>query len=400
MKTSCPVLVVALYNREIPTRRVLDSLASANYPDDNIRLVISIDNDNNANKQIFDLANNFHWPFGDKEVIYHEKKLGIRDHFNFCGDITQKYGTVVFVEDDLFVSKHYYDYLQQALDFFKNEKQVAGISLFSYNHIEQWANPLPFIPIDDGSDNYFLQQASWGQIWTAEWWSDYKKWFDVNGKADLVNSLPQVPETIKGWPASSWKKYYITYMILNNKYYVFPRSSMATNFDDPGTNRKLNTVDYQSNLMVNKRNFNFCSFDTSLSIYDSYFEILPDILKKLNPELKKYEFEVNLYGMKELSSISKELVLSKTKGEKNLKSFSLLMKPHELNAAFNQSGYGTFLSFKDCIPQKNPIDIFNENLIYFYRGDFSLREIGKLLKYKIRKKSRQYFHIGQNGKCN
>jgi len=172
---------------------------------------------------------------------------------------------------------------------------------------------------------------------------------------------------------------------------------MATNFDDPGTNRKLNTVDYQSALMVNRRNFSFCSFDKSLSIYDSHFEILPDILKKLNPELSDYDFEVNLYEMKELNSISKDLVLSKTKGEKTIKSFKLLMKPHELNAAFNQNGTGTFLSYKESIQEKNSNDKFNENLIYFYRGDFSLREIGRLLKYKIKKKSRQLFNKINNG---
>jgi GT2 family glycosyltransferase len=94
-----PALVVALYNRLEPAERVLNSLNEAIYPADNIQLVISIDTDGH-NKNIYEYANSFNWKHGEKRVIFHENNLGIREHFNFCGDLTYEYDKVIFIEDD------------------------------------------------------------------------------------------------------------------------------------------------------------------------------------------------------------------------------------------------------------------------------------------------------------
>jgi hypothetical protein len=368
-----PAIVVALFNRMEPASRLLETVSSANYPNRPVALVISIDNDNNKNRDILALAEAFEWKYGEKEIIYHDRNLGLRDHFNFCGDLTEKYGSVVFLEDDLFVSAYYYDYLLQALDFYDDDEKVAGISLFNYTRIEQWKDPLPFTPVDDGYDNYFIQQASWGQVWTDKMWKKFRKWFEKCGNFEYINSLPDISKTIKGWPKSSWKKYYITYMIQTGKYYVFPRISLTANFDDVGIHRKANTTYYQSPLLVNRKKFSFSAFKDSLSIYDSYFEILPSIIKSFNPSLAEYDFEVNLYGEKAGDGINKELVLSKTGGKKNIRQFSLNMKPHELNIIFNRSGNGIFLAPKESLEMRSHDDMFVENLEYFYKGNFLVK---------------------------
>ncbi len=386
MNINLPTIVLALYNRKEPSLRSLDSLSEAVYPNNEIRLVISIDNDDDKNKDVLALAEAYQWKHGEKEVIYHERNLGIREHFNYCGDLTEKYGSVVFIEDDLYVSRYFYDYLLQALDFYKNDSHVAGISLFSYHRLDQWINPRPFIPVDDGSDNFFLQQASWGQVWTWDMWKEYKKWFAIYGKLEFVNSQPEIPYAVKGWPGSSFKKYYISYMILNDKYYVFPRIALATNFDDVGTNRIDKTTEYQSPLLIQKKKFMFNSFNNSLSIYDSYFEILPQIIKTLNQALSDFDFEVNLYGDKNLEDIKKEYVLSRSAGTQNIKQFNLVMKPHELNVIFNTDGDKIFLSKKESIKALKDDDIFIEDLVYFYRRLFSLKEIIKIIIYKIKRK--------------
>lgn len=214
-----PTIVVALYNREIPSKRLLHSLAIADYPaGEQVRLVISIDNDNNKNQNIVELANNYSWSFGPKEVIYQPKGLGLRDHFNFCGDLTEKYGAVIFLEDDLYVSPFFYDYVIKAIDYYEGDSNIAGISLYNYTRIEAKVNPLPFSPVDDGYDTYFLQQASWGQIWTWEMWRPFKKWFKECGKPEIIESFPQVPNNVKRWPNSSWKKNYITYHCYPTKF--------------------------------------------------------------------------------------------------------------------------------------------------------------------------------------
>lgn len=382
-----PTLVLALYNRKEPTLRCLESLSAAVYPGKQITLVISIDNDDGKNMDILELAKNYQWEHGDKDVIFHENKLGLRDHFNYCGDLTQKYGSVIFLEDDLFVSKYYYDYAIQALKFYKGSEHIAGISLFSYNVLDQSENSRPFSAVDDGSDNYFLQQASWGQIWTSEIWRNYKKWFKKYGNKEYVNSLPEVPFAIKQWPGDrSWKKYFIAWMILHSKYYVFPRVALATNFDDMGTNRKGGSFDFQSPLLIKEKKFKFSTFDESLSIYDSYFEILPHILKFLNPELSKFDFEVNLYGDKNPEDIKKDIILSSVPGKKNIKQYGRFMKPHELNIIYSIEGNRIFLASKKGLKKNNKVDKFIEDFEYFYRRIFNLKEILKIVIYKIKHK--------------
>lgn len=396
MNTNYPALVVALYNRVIPSQRLLNSLAEAIYPQGEIPLVISIDNDFNRNKDVLELANQFDWKHGSKEVIYHENNLGLRDHFNYCGDLTERFGAIIFLEDDLFVSPYFYDYTLQALDFYLEDERVAGISLFNYTRIEKKFNPWPFSAIDDGYDNYFLQHASWGQVWTQKIWKPYKEWYKVYGKPEYINSLELVPPMIRSWQDSSWKKNYISHMILHGKYYVFPRVALATNFDDVGTHRRSNTVHYQSPLLVQKKQFRFSRFTESMSIYDPFFEILPDILKKFNPDLSGYDFQVNLYGDKDLKSIKSKSVLSKIPGRMNLKSYNLTMKPHELNIIFKVPGDKIFLCDVDQLTETDPRKTAIENFIYFYRSMFKLEEVRDILSYKMRNRWKKMTGLVEN----
>jgi hypothetical protein len=381
MKYEAPTLVVAAYNRLEPLKRILNSVSNAKYPGKRTNLVISIDNDYGESKNVAQYAKEFKWEHGNKEVILHAENLGIRNHFNFCGDLTEKYGCVVFLEDDLYVSVDYYSYVLQALEKFGDHPKIAGISLFNYQRIERWNNPFPFTAIDDGSDNYFLQQASWGQIWTWEMWQPFQRWYKQNNKPEIINSIKELPLTIKGWPPKSWKKFYIAYMIMHNKYYVFPRISLCSNFDDPGTNRKSKTVHYQSPMLLKDKKFNFRSFDESLSVYDSYFELLPEKLKILNPSLKEFDFEVDLYGSKNLENIDKEWILSTFPGNKIMQQYALKMKPHELNIIYNIEGNGIYLTSKQGIKRdlhKLEMDFF----VYYYRNIFRLKELWQVLKYK------------------
>jgi hypothetical protein len=392
MKSIKPTIVVALFNRKKSAQRLLNSLSNAEYPiNQNVNLVISIDNDRNKNLDVRELADEFSWKFGDKEVIFHPKNLGLKDHFNFCGDLTEKYGSIIFLEDDLFVSRFYYDYALQALDFYKDEEEVAGISLYNYNRLEHRTNPWPFIAMDDGFDNYFLQQASWGQIWSYKMWKPYKDWYTHNGRPEIINSIKKLSRQVRRWPATSWKKNFIAYMVLNDKYYVFPRIGLATNFDDPGLHREGTTVHLQVPQLINQKSFQFSKFSESLSVYDSYYELLPVIYKKLNPELTDYIFDVDLYGDKDIELLKeKPWALSYKKGKHIVRSFDLRMKPHELNIIFKIDGNKIFLSDTPTMSDKQSSDVFLDFWFYYFRGAMHMKEIVWFINHKIKKKTNSF----------
>lgn len=172
-------------------------------------------------------------------------------------------------------------------------------------------------------------------------------------------------------------------MILHKKYYVFPRNAMVTNFDDIGLHRRLNTLNLQVPLLIQQKDFNFAPFEKSLSIYDSFYELLPIITKKLNPDLDSYDFAVNLYGHKEISSLKKEYIISKTKSINCVKSFELRLKPHDMNLLFNRDGEGVYLCKKqDLAPEKEYVRFIND-FIYFYRGNLLGKELFYFFKQKF-----------------
>jgi hypothetical protein len=384
MRNKNPTIVVAAYRRTAPLERLMASISNAIYNNGSVDLIISIDNYNNTNNDVVNFAREYNWPYGHKEVIYHDKNLGIFNHFNFCGNLTKELGTIIFLEDDLFASKYFYSYALQALDAFSGDENIAGISLFNYNRIEQWTNPYPFYAMDDGADNYFLQQASWGQVWTERMWEGYMNWLQDPATLKKAGNYSTLPKVMRGWPNTSWKKHYIAYMIEQGKYYVFPRVSLCSNFDDPGTNRKRNTVYYQSPILVGNKSFSFNQLHDSLSIYDAYFEILPATLKKLNPNLADYEFEVNLYGNKSEHLLNNKTVLSKISGKENIFEYGLKMKPHELNVIFDVQGKGVYLANGLTKHGYDPTTEIN-NFSYFYR-DLNYHETLGYLKHKLKRK--------------
>ena len=94
-----PAIVVVTYNRPDSLMRLLGSLTKARYPV-GVPLIISIDGGDNREKQVVKIAEEFPWPHGKKEVICHEKNLGLRKHILSCGDLTERYDSVIVLEDD------------------------------------------------------------------------------------------------------------------------------------------------------------------------------------------------------------------------------------------------------------------------------------------------------------
>jgi len=282
------------------------------------------------------VASDFIWPFGEKKLIFHENNLGLRNHVLSCGDLSKDYDGVIVLEDDLYVSPAFYQYTLQAFDYYKDDSRIAGISLYShaYNETAQF----PFRPLTDDADVFFLQYAaSWGQFWSRKGWQRFRDWYDrrqlpedkSSGKPD--RSPGNLPPNILLWPETSWKKYFIRYIVQQDLYFVYPRFSLTTNFGDEGTNHRISENLFQVPLWLEKKKFQFKSLNESCAVYDVYCEMIPDRLKILAPFLSEFEFGVDLYGMKSKENAEMELFLSSRKCKNPVRTFGREMKPHEMN---------------------------------------------------------------------
>ncbi|MFR6471241.1 MAG: hypothetical protein ACLUPE_02885 [Turicibacter sanguinis] len=338
-----PAIIVVAYNRPKSLKRLLRFLGEAHYNVEDIPLVISIDKGDN--QDVIEVANEFEWSHGRKEIIYQKENLKLRKHIIRCGDLSEKYGSVIILEDDLVVSRHFYQYAMSALDFSLDKKYIGGVSL--YNHRWNVNVSEPFEIADDPYDNWYFQFASsWGEAWTAEQWKAFKQWYLENIDIDLHTD--NMPEFVANWSSSSWLKYFIKYLIEKNKYFLYPKRSLTTNFSDAGTHVNNNNTNYQVPLQEYEIAYCFSKIEESSCIYDAFFEN-----KKMASILgyNSTDFEMDLYGTK--VKTNKRFVLSRRiLNYKILTSFGCSMRPHENNIAYRVNGSDFFLYDTSC-PSKN-----------------------------------------------
>jgi len=325
-----PAIVVVAYNRVKALQRLLDSLKNADYSGfSDITLIISIDKSDNS--EVSEAAEAFSWGQGEKRVVTHPERLGLKKHILGLGDLTKEFGSIIMLEDDLLVSPFFYHYSCAALNKVSGDSKVAGVSLYSHK-FNVFAR-LPFDAADDGYDNfYFRFPSSWGQAWTGEEWSSFRSWLDEHDGEDLHGN--GMPAPAAEWGSSSWLKYALKYAIEEDKTWFYPRTSYTTNFFDEGEHTNEAVTDLQVPLSLGlKREYCFSLYEESGSKYDPYFE---------NDALP---FQSDIYGLKRRDKALKDgcFYSSEILPFKIRESFGLSLRPVDSNILFRIPGEGIFL---------------------------------------------------------
>jgi hypothetical protein len=208
----------------------------------------------------------------------------------------------------------------------------------------------PFEPLKSNGDTFFMQLASsWGQAWNCAQWQDFKKWY-VQNASESINENSNLPSNIVAWPESSWKKYFMKYLVEKNKHIVYPYVSYTTNFGDKGTHFSENANVFQVPLdMSEAPMFKFYRLEESSSVYDIFCENanLYKALKK-PPE----QLTIDLFGMKKAALFKRYILTSQVLNFKVIQSFDLALRPHELNIIENLYGTKLFLYDKTSETKK------------------------------------------------
>jgi hypothetical protein len=319
-----PTIVVVAFNRRKSLNNLLYSLSKAEYGVDHANLVISIDY--SGLHDVYNLAEDFNWEHGEKIIIKHEKNLGLRHHVLYCGDLSLQYQSVIILEDDLLVSPSFYLYAKAALEVYKNDSNIAGISLYHNEHNE--SNELPFEVIDEGYDTYFVKApSSSGQLWTATHWEGFRSWYD---KGQQVLDVDYLPDNVIAWPETSWKKYFYKYLIENNTFFVYPKKSFTTNSGAIGEHHSEITGLHQASLSIQKDNFKFPRIEETINVYDQFFEICPDSINSIeNFDLK--DIEIDVFGTKPTHKIKTKYMLSSRVCKTPIRTYKAAYYPINLN---------------------------------------------------------------------
>jgi len=337
-------IIVVGYNRPHALKNLLGSLQKIRTKR-NVPLIISIDN--KGTEEVNLIAENFEWEFGRKEVIIHQQKKGLVKHFIWTGDQTEKYDVVIFLEDDLLASPEIINYVEQVAAHYYDDERIAGASLYN-PHINEITGG-KFYQLEDGYDNYFLQQPYWGHVWFKKPWKEFHEYLK-----EYKENREILPDSISEWEGS-FKKIFIQFLIEKNKFIVTPRTSLVTNNGVPGLHSAPRECYFQSPIQLEERSYRFSNFTDSKAIYDASYEILPQILKRYNSLLEKYDFIVDVNGTKK--NIQKNYILTTKRTKHSIMTFSSLMKPTELSVVCNQDGNKKLVLSKVC-------DVIEEESFY------------------------------------
>lgn len=365
MSKCLPVVVVA-FNRARSLKRLLSSLNDAAYIVDDVPLIISIDKGEN-NQDVLAVAEAFVWKHGEKKVIYQDKNLKLRKHVLQCGDYALKYGNVIVLEDDLYVSKYFYQYAEAALKFTQGNDRIGGISL--YNHRFNVEASEPFEAVDDGYDNWYFQFASsWGEAWSKSQWERFKEWYEKN--PDIDNRI-QIPVYVRNWSQSSWLKYFIAYLIEKDLYFLYPHKSLTTNFGEAGTHVNKNNTNHQVPIQNGEITYKFSELEMSKAVYDAYYENVYLQMKIIDGQ----KVLVDLYGKKTIEPDKLHYVVSRQAlPYKIVKKYGCNMRPHEENILREIEGDDFFLydmnSRVDTKPRTNAIRKAQYNLRYIDKKQY------------------------------
>ena len=350
-----PAIVVPAFSRPLALQRLLRSLNRANYPVEGVRLVISVDG--GAAEEVTRIAREFQFASGPKEVIVRERNMGLRDHLLWCGDQTARYGSVIVLEDDLFVDPHFYWFACGGLDAYGGDERIAGVALYAprYNEFAR----LPFEPCFDGTSAYFAcTPCSSGQAWTESQWVGFRRWLLETGFAEGQDDSC-LPAEVRAWPKSSWKKLFATYLAQEHRYFVYPYQSYTTNFSDAGgTHIPCGTNLHQVPMALPGRppqQLQFRPLADAVVRYDAFMEPQSDWMEQWLG-LEEGSLCVDLYAQRDVCRLqSRPLSLTSRPTRRAIRRFGLSLRPIELNMCHEEDPEYPFFSLAssaDVLPER------------------------------------------------
>ena len=371
-------VVVVGYNRLLSIKRLLESLERAEYPIDDVPLVISIDC--SGDNDLYNYVRGYIWPFGKKYVIIHENRLGLRQHIFSCGDLTQYFKGIILLEDDIYVSSYYYRFALDASNYYDLDPDVSCIAL--YAKILNETVSILFTPRKESYDVYATQVViTWGQCWTQRMWREFRTWLNNNENFDFTKI--DIPDNVKKY-TKAWSKYFYAFLVDNNKFVISPYDSLTTNFSDAGVHNLRNSAIAQVPMVNSYRDYSFAPAK-ELVQYDSYMNPI-GLGKYLG--VKDKDICIDLCGNhKDLTR--KYLLSVDLMPYKCIRKFALALRPIEENVINNVQGDGIYLyDVSKRITGYSRVEHYPIRFLLYQFGFYSSRLLFKYCKFRFVNKTK------------
>lgn len=298
-KSSYAPVVLFVYNRLDHTINVLESLAK-NFLADRTDLYVFSDaakTENGLEKvnAVREYIRRDDWrkDFQNVTVIEAENNQGLaRSIISGVTKIIEAYGNVIVIEDDLVLSPYFLQYMNGALDYYKEVPDIWSISGYSF--------PMKSLKKYPHDVFYSYRGCSWGwATWQDRWirtdWEvkDYPKLMSDTawqkrfnrGGADLTGMLTMQMEG----KINSWAVRWVFAQSNLEMYTVYPKSSYILNDGCDGSGTHVGkTSEYQTDISKGAGECRFEKTGIDPKIAKEFWYKYSDTLdKKIKRNLKK-----------------------------------------------------------------------------------------------------------------
>lgn len=166
-------IVLFVYNRPEHTRQTLEALSANTLASESDLIVFCDGPKENATqeqiekiRQTREVARSKQW-CKSVEIRESEQNKGLaKSIIEGVTEIVNKYGAIIVLEDDIVTGKYFLDYMNTALEKYKDEKKIF--------HITGWRNPVKHTD-DSGTYIYPVMDC-----WSWATWADRWRYFDKN----------------------------------------------------------------------------------------------------------------------------------------------------------------------------------------------------------------------------
>jgi len=237
-------IILFVYNRLEHTKKVVEALQQNTLAPKSKLFIFSdaaknIQNDekvSDVRKYVRDITGFKELTITEREVNYGLSKSIITG----VTEIVNKYGRVIVLEDDIVTSKFFLEYMNEALDRYKDEKDVYSITGYSFlKNIKEVELP----------ESYFLtltsawSWATWKEKWAcfdgeAKGWEELKTNKKLRKDFDYGNSVGmyiQMLAQMEKKSIDSWAIRWYWSVFKQNGLILYPLNSLIVNIGYDGT---------------------------------------------------------------------------------------------------------------------------------------------------------------------
>lgn len=367
-------IVITCFDRPEHLEKLLESLTFQSYKFEVCNIHLFVDYSEKQNL-IQKTINNFNNSCSNFNIYLRDTHFGLKKNVIFAIDqVFHSSGEdcLLLLEDDLILSKYAYQFINDSVRNFANNKEIFGISLYA-QHKNPWngymihyTNALPYV--------FYTLPSSLGSIIFKKNWNLFRQ--KLNN--DLIyDEAVEIPKPLHNWQdSSSWKKQLSKYMVDKNFGYAYPKISYAAHLGSTGTHM-LSKNNSHLNSTFPMRYLHFeCRF-SELEQFDIFFENKMDLRKILNLK-DNCKLIVDFYGEKPIL-YNESYYLTSKKTKKIIRSFGFEFANPICNVLCNIDG-DFFQLAKGC-----DVIGYQDNFELFYEANFTPVHKRSILKYLLKK---------------